>query len=152
MSLFMCSILEKPGCLGWLLPLDQRKTGTASTSQAPHSAHHKTAHKVMVIPPFSLCIQPINWDQIQSRGTSPVHPHPCLIHLSVLNKQATCSVGTSTETKTFNFLLRRHLAVICFLPAARFDAFCCLSYLSGFHSLFFINGQRVSTSSVYKMH
>ena len=82
----------------------------------------------LIIPFYSLSNQPIYWDKTkrERKTITLFHPHPCLINLSALDKQANGSVGGSAGNKTNDQLLllktpcshRSQLSFICFYPAA----------------------------------
>lgn len=127
--LLMSTILQKSGSPGWFLHQDWRKAvnmlGSAVSNHKmaalPHSLPTHGIMVTLIIPFYSLSIQPIYWDQTKSerKAIALFHPRPCLINLSALAKQANGSVGGSTGNKTINFFWWRRLVVICFQPAAQ---------------------------------
>lgn len=92
-----------------------------------HSLPTQGIMVTLIIPFYSLFSQPIYWDKTkrERKTITLFHPHPCLINLSALDKQANGSVGGSTENKTNDQLLVKmpcshcsQLSFVCFYPAA----------------------------------
>lgn len=75
-----------------------------------HSLPTQGIMGTLIIPFYSLSSQPIYWDKTKQEREiiTLFHPHPCLINVSALYKQANGSVGGSTEHKT-NIDLWRHV-------------------------------------------